>query len=155
VQDRGVTINREKVVSAFERTRRIAVAATFAAAMAAAGIASGQTADGVATMSAGQARQVAIDEIRTLVAVARAGRQHADAQCRAAAARAGDLAGAAIDAVVHADKARERELRAVGAEAVDQPAVQDNYRRVASASREARDSVTKRIANCPELLALR
>ncbi len=114
-------------MSAFERTRRIAVAASFAAAMAAAGIASGQTADRVATMSAAQARQVAIDEIRMLVAVSRAGRQHGDAQCRAAAARAGDLAGAAIDAVVHADKARERELRAVGAEAVEQPAVQDSY----------------------------
>jgi hypothetical protein len=151
VQDRRVTINREKVVSAFARTRRTAVAATFAAAMAAAGIASGQTADRVA--SAAQARQVAIDEIRTLVAVARAGRQHADAQCRAAAARAGNLAGAAIDAVVHADKARERELRAVGAETVDQPAVQDNYRRVATTSLEGRQAVAKHLAHCPELLA--
>ena len=146
-------INQEKVVSAFARTRRTAVAATFAAAMAAAGIASGQTADRVATMSAAQARQVAIDEIRTLVAVARAGRQHADAQCRAAAARAGNLAGAAVDAVVHADKARERALRAVGTEAVDQPAVQDNYRRVATTSLEARQAVAKHLANCPELLA--
>ena len=148
-------INQEKVVSAFERTRRIAVAATFAAAMAAAGIASGQTADRVATMSAAQARQVAIDEIRALVAVARAGRQHADAQCRTAAARAGDLAGAAIDAVVHADKARDQELRAVGAGAVDQPAVQDNYRRVATTTIEAREAVAKRLASCPELLARR
>jgi hypothetical protein len=123
--------------------------------MAAAGIASGQAADGVATMSAPQARQFAIDQIRTLAAVARAGAQHPDQQCRAAAARAGNLAAAAIDAVVHADKARERELRAVGAEAVDQPAVQDNYRRVANASLEARETVTQRIANCPELLALR
>jgi hypothetical protein len=155
VQDRLVTINREKIVSAFERTRRIAVAASFATAMAAAGIASGQTADAVATMSAAQARQVAIDQIRTLVAVSRAGRQHADAQCRAAAARAGDLAATAIDAVVHADKARDRELRAVGAEAVDRPAVQDNYRHVANASVQAREEVTKRLATCPELLARR
>ena len=153
VQGRLVTINREKVVSAFERTRRIAVAAVFAAAMAAAGIASGQSPDGVEAMSAAQARQFAIDQIRTLVAVARAGRQHADAQCRTAATRAGDLAATAIDAVVHADKARERELRAVGMDAAEQPAVQDNYRRVATASLEARESVAKHLANCPELLA--
>jgi hypothetical protein len=155
VQERRVTIIREKVVSAFERTRRIAVAATFAGAMAAAGIASAQTADRVATMSAAQARQLAIDEIRGLVAVARAGRQHADAECRAAAARAGELAATAIDAVVHADKARERELRAVGAEAAEQPAVRDNYRHVATASLTARESVAKRLASCPELLARR
>ena len=142
-------------MSAIARTRRTAVAATFAAAMAAAGIASGQTADRVATMSAAQARQLAIDEIRTLVAVAREGRQHADAQCRAAAGRAGDLAGAAIDAVVHADKARERELRAVGMDAAEQPAVQDDYRRVATASLEARELVAKHVAHCPELLARR
>lgn len=147
--------NREKVVSAFERTRRIAIAATFAAAMAAAGIASAQTADRVATMSAAEARQVAIDEIRMLVAVSRAGRQHGDAQCRTAAARAGDLAGAAIDAVVQADRARERELRAVGTGAMDQPAVQENYRRVAITSLEARQAVAKQLATCPELLARR
>ena len=140
-------------MSAFERTRRIAVVATFAAAMATAASASAQTADRVATMSAAQARQVAIDEIRMLVAVSRAGRQHGDAQCRTAAARAGDLAGAAIDAVVHADKAREHELRAVGAEAAEQPAVQENYRRVAITSLEARQAVAKHLANCPELLA--
>jgi len=146
-------MNREAVVSVFERTRRIAVAATLAAAMSAAGMASGQTAERVATMSAAEARQVAIDEIRMLVAVSRAGRQHADAQCRAAAARAGDLAGAAIDAVVHADKARERELRAVGAGAMDEPAVRDGYRRVAITSLEARQAVAARLASCPELLA--
>jgi len=150
-----VTINREKVVSAFERTRRIAVAAVFAAAMAAAGIASGQSPDGVEAMNAAQARQFAIDQIRTLAAVARTGRQHTDAQCRAAATRAGDLAATAIDAVVHADKARERELRAVGMDAAEQPAVQDDYRRVATASLEARESVAKHVAHCPELLARR
>jgi len=106
-------------------------------------------------MNAAQARQFAIDQIRTLAAVARAGRQHTDAQCRAAATRAGDLAATAIDAVVHADKARERELRAVGMDAAEQPAVQDDYRRVATASLEARESVAKHVAHCPELLARR
>jgi hypothetical protein len=155
VHDRLVTINREKAVFASERTRRTAVAAVFAAAMAGAGIACGQSPDSVEAMNAAQARQFAIDQIRTLVAVARAGRQHADAGCRATAARAGDLAATAIDAVVHADKARERELRTVGAEAADQPAVQDNYRRVATASLEARQAVAKHLAHCPELLARR
>jgi hypothetical protein len=155
VQERRVTITWEKVVSAFERTRRIAVAAVFAAAMSAAGIAGGQSPDAVEAMSAAQARQFAIDQIRTLVTVARAGRQHADAECRAAAARAGDLAATAIDAVVHADRARERELRAVGAEAAEQPAVRDSYRHVATASLTARESVAKRLASCPELLARR
>ena len=51
----------ESVVRFSNEARRIAVAATFAAAMTAAGIASAQTRPtAVATMSAAQARQIAI-----------------------------------------------------------------------------------------------
>jgi hypothetical protein len=36
---------------------------------------------------------------------------------------------------------------------VEEPAVQDNYRRVAITSLEARQAVAKQLATCPELLA--
>jgi hypothetical protein len=103
--------------------------------------------------AAAKARAFTLDQIRALAAVARAGGQQQDAQCRAAAVRAGHLGAAAIDAVVHADQARERALRAVGAHAADDPAVQENYQRVATATLEARHSVTRTITTCPDLAA--
>jgi hypothetical protein len=105
-------------------------------------------------MTAAEARAFTLDQIRALAAIARADGQQQDAQCRAAAVRAGHLGAAAIDAVVHADQARERALRAVGAHAADVPAVQENYQRVAAATLEARDSVTRTITTCPGLAAL-
>jgi tartrate dehydratase beta subunit/fumarate hydratase class I family protein len=151
-------MTREAVLSALARARRIVAAGACAAmALAAAEIACAQAAPRdaarVAAMSAAQAREFTIGEIRALVAVARAGGEHADPLCRAAAVRAGRLAGAAIDAVVQADKSRERELRAVGVEAAEDPAVQANYQRVAAGTLEARQTVAKGVANCPELLA--
>jgi hypothetical protein len=152
-------MNREAIVSVFARARRIVAAATAAAAFAVAGGAGAQSAASeasrVAQMSAAQAREFTLDQIRALVAIARAGGQQPYAQCRAAAARAGNLAATAIDAVVHADKARERELRAVGTRGPDDPAVAANYQRVATATLDARQSVAGSIASCPDLAALR
>lgn len=148
-------MNREGIVSVFARARRIIAAGALAAALAATVPAAAGEADRVAQMSSAQAREFTIDQIRALVAIARAGGQHADAQCRAAAARAAHLAGNGIDAVVHADKARERELRAAGTQAAEDPALQDNYRRVANAALEARQTVASSIASCPELIALK
>jgi hypothetical protein len=137
-----------------ERTRRILAVAACAAALAAGGAAA-QSTDRIAQMSAADARAFTLDQVRAIAAVARAGGRHENAQCRAAAVRAGHLGAAAIDAVVHADQARERAFRAVGAQAADDPVVQENYRRVATATLEARQSVTGTIASCPELVALR
>ena len=148
-------MNREAVVSVFARARRIIAACALAAAGTAGAQSAADDAHRVAQMSATQAREFAIDQIRALVAIARAGGQQADAPCRAAAARAGNLAGAGIDAVVHADKARSHALRAVGAAAGDDPAVQANYQQVATAALDARRSVASSIASCPDLLALK
>lgn len=140
------------------RVRRILAGAACAAAFAVSGSAIAQSAPGeaqrVTEVTAAEARASTLDQIRALAAVARAGGQQQDAQCRAAAVRAGHLGAAAIDAVVHADKARERALRAAGAHAADDPAVHENYQRVATATIEARDSVTRTITTCPDLVAL-
>jgi hypothetical protein len=128
-------------------------------ALAVAGVAAAESApedaDRVAEMTAAQARDFAIDQIRALVAIARAGGQQPDPQCRAAAASAGNLAGAAIDAVVHADKARTQALRVAGAAAADDPTVQASYQQVAAAALDARRSVAGSIASCPDPAALR
>ncbi|MGE5791588.1 MAG: hypothetical protein ACM36B_02770 [Bacteroidota bacterium] len=141
------------------RGRRILAAAACAAAFAVSASAIAQSAPGeaqrVTEMTAAEARAFTLDQIRALAAIARAGGQQQDAQCRAAAVRAGHLGAAAIDAVVHADKARERALRAVGAHAADDPAVQETYQRVATATLDARHSVTRTITACPDLAALR
>lgn len=144
-------------MSVFARARRIVAAGVCAAALTA-GAAGAQAAAGEADridqMNAAQAREFALVQIRAMVAMSRAGSRHGDAQCRAAAAKAGTLAGNAIDAVVQADQARDRGLRTVGTQAAEDPAVQANYQRVAAATLEARQSVTKS-ANCPDLLAER
>lgn len=147
-------------MSVFARARRIIAAGACAAtALVAAGAALAQSApregDRVAEMSAAQAREFTLDQIRALAAIARAGGNHEVAQCRAAAVRAGNLAAAAIDAVVQADMARERALRAVGTRAADDPAVQSNYQRVANATLEARQTVATSIAACPDLVVRR
>src|SRR5262245_17683426 len=154
---RGVTMNREAVVSVFARARRIVAAAVCAAALPA-GAAGAQAAAGAAEridqMSAAQAREFTIVQIKAMVAMSRAGSRHGDAQCRAAAARAGTLAGNAIEGVVQADQSRDRGLRTVGTQAAEDPAVMANYQRVAAATLEARQSVMKGM-NCPDLLAER
>jgi hypothetical protein len=124
-----------------ERTRRILAVAACAAALASGGAAA-QPTDRIAPMSAAEARAFTLEQIRAIAAVARAGGRHENAQCRAAAVRAGHLGAAAIDAVVHAEQA------------ADDPVVQENYRRVATATLEARQSATETIASCPELVAL-
>jgi hypothetical protein len=148
------TITRECAVFGSARTRRILAVAACAAALASGGAAAQSTADRVAQMSAAEARALTLDQIRAIAAIARGGGRHQDAQCRAAAARAGHLGATAIDAVVHADQARERALRAVGGQGADDPAVPENYQRVAVATLEARQAVTRTIANCPDLVAL-
>jgi hypothetical protein len=151
-------MNREAVVSVFARARRIIAAGVCAAALTTAGSAGAQSAAGEADrieqMNTAQAREFTLVQIRAMVAMSRAGDRHGDAQCRAAAARAGTLAGSAIEAVVQADQGRNRGLRAVGTVGPEDPAVQANYQRVAAATLEARQSVTKS-ANCPDLLAWR
>ncbi len=145
-------------MSVFARARRIVTAGVCAAALTTAGGAGAQSAAGAADnierMNAAQAREFTLVQIRALVAMSRAGGRHADAQCRTAAARAGTLAGNAIEAVVQADQARDRGLRGVGTYADEDPAVQANYQRVAAATLEARQTVVKS-ANCPDLLAER
>lgn len=142
-------------MSVFARARRIvAVAACGAAALAAAGSALAQS-DRVAGMSAAQAREFTLGEIRALAAISRAGSKHGDTQCRAAALRAGNLAAAAIEAVVQADLARDRALRAVGTRAAGDPTIQSNYQRVASATFEARAQVAGTLTTCPDLVARR
>ena len=143
-------------MSVFARARRIVAAAVCAAALTTAGAAGAQSAAGdagrIEQMSAPQAREFTLVQIRALVAMSRAGSRHGDAQCRAAALRAGALAGNAIEAVVHADQARDRGLRAVGTGGPEDPAVQSSYQRVAASTLEARQSVMKGV-NCPDLLA--
>jgi len=137
--------------------RRFPAAAVFASAIAAAlfaGATAAGESDRIEGMTSKQAREFALVQIRALVAMSRAGGRHADAQCRTAAARAATLAGNAIEAVAQADQARDRGLRAVGTQAAEDPAVQANYRRVAGATLEARQTVVKS-ANCPDLLAER
>jgi hypothetical protein len=153
-------MNREAVVSAFARARRIVAAGACAvtalvAAEGALAQSAPREADRVAEMTTAQAREFTLDHIRALAAIARGGGNHGDAQCRAAAVRAGNLAAAAIDAVVQADLARDRALRAVGTRAADDPAIQSNYQRVATATLDARQAVATSIANCPDLVALR
>lgn len=106
----------------------------------------------IGQMTSMQARQFALQQIRALAAVANAGRNNADPQCRALAERAGDLGAAAVDAVVHVDKSRE--LHAVGTPAADEPAIRDEYLRVATTVTEARAAVALRAANCPDLLTV-
>lgn len=147
-------------MSVFARARRIvAVAACGAAALAAAGSAGAQAtpreSDRIAQMSAAQAREFALGEIRALAALSRAGSNHEDVQCRTAALRARNLAAAAIEAVVQADMARDRALRAVGTQPTDDPAIQSNYQRVAEATAEARAKATQGVAACPDLVARR
>jgi hypothetical protein len=137
--------------------RRFTAAAVFATAIAAALFASATAADEsdrIEGMTSLQAREFTLVQIRAMVAMSRAGSRHGDAQCRTAAARAGTLAGNAIEAVVQADQSRNRGLRAVGTGSPEDPAVQANYQRVAAATLEARQSVTNS-ANCPDLLAER
>jgi len=144
-------------VSVFARARRIVAAGVCAAALtagAAGAHAAAGEADRIDQMSAAQAREFALVQIRAMVAMSRAGSRHGDAQCRAAAAKAGTLAGNAIEAVVQADQARDRGLRTVGTQAAEDPAVQASYQRVAASTFEARQSVTKGV-NCPDLLAER
>ena len=137
--------------------RRFTAAAAFATAIAATlftGASAAGESDRIEGMTSMQAREFALVQIRAMVAMSRAGSRHGDTQCRAAAARAGTLAGNGIEAVVQADQARDRGLRAVGTQAAEDPVVQANYQRVAAATLEARQSVTKS-ANCPDLLAER
>ena len=137
--------------------RRFTAAAVFATAIAAA-LSTGATASDesvrIEGMTSMQAREFTLVQIRAMVAMSRAGGRHGDAQCRVAAARATTLAGNAIEAVVQADQARDRGLRAAGTGGPEDPTVQANYQRVAAATLEARQSVTKS-ANCPDLLAER
>jgi hypothetical protein len=147
-------------VSVFARARRIvAVTACGAAALGAAGSAGAQAApresDRIAQMSAAQAREFTLGEIRALAAISRAGTNHEDAQCRTAALRAGNLTATAIDAVVQADIARDKALRVAGTQPADDPAIQSNYQRVAEATAEARAKATQGIAACPGLVARR
>lgn len=147
-------------MSVFARARRIVAAVSCAAlALAAAGTAAAQSAardaDRIAQMSAAQAREFTLGEIRALAAISRAGGNQGDEKCRAVAVRAGNLASTAIDAVVHADMARDKALRAVGTQPADDPAIQSNYQRVAAAALEARAKVAEGITACPDLVARR
>ena len=66
-------------MSVFARARRIIAACALAAAGTAGEQSAADDAHRVAQMSATQAREFAIDQIRALVAIARAGGQQADA----------------------------------------------------------------------------
>lgn len=126
-------------MSGFATARRFAAAAASVAALSAA----------AGAEPTAPARELALDEIRALAAIATAGRAHADPRCRSLAASAGDLGAAAVDALVHVDKSRA--LLAVGEQALA-PAGEDDYRRVAATAHDARDAVIRRAAACPELL---